>query len=166
MTSFAWRPMTASDLPAVAAIAAEVHPDFPEDDAVFAERQRLFPAGCRVYAGGKALAAYVVSHPWKAGSCPPLNTLLGALPEPASTWYIHDIALLPSARGTGAAGEIVEALKREAPGAGLQELSLVAVNGSAGFWRRMGFVEAGETDIASKLASYGADARYMVCRPG
>lgn len=166
MTFFAWRPMTAADLPAVAAIASEVHPDFPEDDAVFAERQRLFPAGCRVLAGAGGLAAYVVSHPWEAGSCPPLNTLLGALPQPASTWYIHDIALLPATRGTGAAGEIVDTLKVEALGAGLQELSLVAVNGSAGFWRRMGFVETGGAGVASKLASYGSGARYLICRPG
>jgi GNAT superfamily N-acetyltransferase len=166
MNGFAWRFMTAADLPAVSAVAAKVHPDFPEDDAVFAERQRLFPPGCRVLAGSGGLAAYAVSHPWRAGSCPPLNTLLGALPEPASTYYIHDIALLPAARGTGAAGEVVEALKREALGARLKELSLVAVNGSASFWSRMGFVEAGGADLADKLSSYGADARYMICRPG
>ncbi len=164
MTAFAWRPMTAADLPAVSAIAAEVHPDFPEDDAVFAERRRLFPSGCRVLAAGGRLAAYVVSHPWEAGSCPPLNALLGRLPEPASTYYIHDIALLPAARGTGAAGEIVGALKAEALGQGLADISLVAVNGSAGFWRRMGFAETSSPALAAKLASYGADARYMVCQ--
>lgn len=166
MTAFAWRPMTAADLPAVSAIAAEVHPDFPEDDAVFAERQRLFPAGCKVLEGGGRLAAYVLSHPWQAGSCPPLNVLLGALPEPASTYYIHDIALLPAARGTGAAGEIVAALKAEAKSAGFAEISLVAVNGSAGFWRRMGFTETSIPALAPKLASYGADARHMVCQAG
>lgn len=163
MTDFAWRLMAAEDLPAVSAIAAVVHPDFPEDDAVFAERRRLFPAGCRVLAGSQGLAAYVVSHPWEAGSCPPLNTLLGVLPEAASTYYIHDIALLPVVRGIGAAKQIVEALKAEAQGSGLTEISLVAVNGSAGFWRRMGFAEAASPALAPKLASYGADARFMVC---
>ncbi|MGQ3357178.1 MAG: GNAT family N-acetyltransferase [Phreatobacter sp.] len=166
MSPFAWRPMTAADLPAVSAIAAEVHPDFPEDDAVFAERQWLYPSGCRVLAGAERLDAYVVSHPWEAGSCPPLNALLGHLPEPATTYYIHDIALLPAARGTGAAAEIVEALKAEARGQGLPAISLVAVNGSAGFWRRMGFAETSIPALAPKLASYGADARYMVCRAG
>jgi hypothetical protein len=41
-------------------------------------------------------------------------------------------------------------------------MSLVAVNGSAGFWRRQGFAEARVPALADKLASYGADAHFMV----
>ncbi len=43
-----WRAMTPGDLPAVLAIADVVHPDYPEDAAIFAERLALYPAGCRV----------------------------------------------------------------------------------------------------------------------
>ena len=32
-----------------------------------------------------------------------LGTLLGALPDGGGTYYLHDIALLPAARGQGAA---------------------------------------------------------------
>lgn len=127
--------MTASDLPEVSRIAGLVHPDFPEDDAVFAERLALFPAGCLVLPAG----GYLLAHPWTRGCPPALNSRLGALPARPDTLYLHDIALLPAARGRGA-GEAalrrVEALARP-----FGEVSLVAVGGSAGFWGRMGFVQ-------------------------
>ncbi len=157
-----WRAMTLADLPEVVAIADVVHPDFPEDAAIFAERLALHPGGCRVLERDGGIAAYVLSHPWAAGSCPPLNRLLGTLPEPAASYYIHDLALLPAARGSGAAPAIVAALAEHATRLGLAAMSLVAVNGSAGFWRRQGFAEADVPALADKLASYGTDARFMV----
>ncbi len=166
MTSSAWRAMTAADLAAVSRIAAVVHPDFPEDDAVFAERRELCPNGCRVLVHGDDLAGYVVSHPWMAGCCPPLNALLGALPDTADTFYIHDLALLPVARGSGAASAIVDHLRATARDAGFHRLGLVAVNNSAGFWRRQGFESVDGPGLDAKLASYGAGARYMNCRLG
>lgn len=156
-----WRAMVPGDLPAVLAIADAVHPDFPEDPAVFAERLALYPAGCRVLDRGGGILAYVLSHPWAAASCPPLNRLLGALPDPAASYYIHDLALLPVARGSGAAPAIVTTLADHAAGLGLAAMSLVAVNGSAGFWRRQGFAEADIPALAAKLASYGPEARFM-----
>ncbi|MGY3074279.1 hypothetical protein ACVWZZ_000650 [Bradyrhizobium sp. LM6.10] len=36
-----WRPARASDLPAISAIAARIHPDLPERPEVFAEKMRL-----------------------------------------------------------------------------------------------------------------------------
>ncbi len=104
----------------------------------------------------------MLSHPWAAESCPPLNRLLGALPDGASSYYIHDLALLPAARGSGAAPAIVAALADHAAALGFAAMSLVAVNGSAGFWRRQGFAETAVPALADKLATYGADARFMV----
>lgn len=161
-----WRPMTAADLPAVAAVAARVHPDYPEDDAVFAERLRLYPAGCLVVAGAQELLAYAVSHPWHRLRPPALNSLLGALPAAPSTYYIHDVALLAQVRGGGTGTALVARLVAQARSAGLAELSLVAVNGSDGFWRRQGFADVDEPALADKLASYDAAARLMVRRLG
>ena len=53
------------------------------------------------------LHGYLVSHPWPAGAVPALNSLLGEIPPGTANWYIHDLALLPAGRGTGAAGRIV-----------------------------------------------------------
>ncbi|PTM38823.1 acetyltransferase (GNAT) family protein [Bosea sp. 124] len=157
----AWRPMTPADLPAVLSVAGMVHPAYPEDEAVFAERQRLFPAGCNVLASPDALRGYVVSHPWRRGEPPALNSLLGSIPAQPTSFYIHDLALLPTARGTGAGGVIVAHLADVAKEAGLPCLSLVAVGQSPGFWQRQGFRVAHDPGLAVKLASYDDAARYM-----
>jgi len=153
--------MSVADLPLVSVLAARIHPDYPEDDAVFAERLRLYPLGCRVLEGEEGLLAYVVSHPWHHLEPPSLNALLGALPSRPSTFYIHDLALAPEARGTRAAGLVVDELADHARKAGLPTMSLIAVNGSAGFWRRHGFEAVQNPLLDSKLRSYGDDARFL-----
>lgn len=154
--------MAPADLPAVMAIAAVVHPDYPEDEAVFAERLRLAPEGCHVLAGeGGALQGYLVSHPWPAGTVPALNSLLGDIPQGVANWYLHDLALLPAGRGSGAAGAIVATIADQATERGYASLALVAVNDSTGFWRRQGFREMHDPALDRKLASYDDAARYM-----
>lgn len=156
-----WRPTTVTDLPDVDTIAQAVHPDFPERPEVFTERLALFPAGCLLLErDGKAMG-YLLSHPWHVGAPPPLDSLLGSLPPAATTYYLHDIALLPPSRGAGAASAVLPYLVRQAEIAGTDNLSLVAVNNSAPFWRRHGFAAVDLPGLAEKLASYGADALYM-----
>ncbi|MGJ4891379.1 GNAT family N-acetyltransferase [Bradyrhizobium sp. HKCCYLRH3099] len=157
--------MTAADLAAVDRIAAHVHSAYPEEPAVFAERLRLHPAGCRVLVSDTAaITGYVISHPWHLGKPPALNVLIAQLPMPAQTYYIHDLALLPKARGSGAAARIVGDLAAHALELGLPALSLVAVNGSVPFWEQQGFAvdEAAASD--DRIASYGDDARSMIRR--
>ncbi|MGY6246363.1 GNAT family N-acetyltransferase [Bosea thiooxidans] len=158
----AWRLMAPADLPAVMEVAAVVHPDYPEDEAVFAERLRLAPSGCHVLSDAQGVPlGYLVSHPWPAGAIPALNSLLGEIPPGTMNWYIHDLALLPEGRGTGAAGHIVAWIAEEAARAGCAGLALVAVNGSTGFWRRQGFRQVHDPALDRKLASYDDAARYM-----
>ena len=165
-TLMEWRPLAATDLPLVEAIAAIVHPDFPEDSAVFAERQRLYPEGARLLEVDGVAAGYVLSHPWRYGQLPALNGLLGALPADADTFYIHDLALLNKARGTGAAARIVGEIQRHARSQGFATMSLVAVNDSLAFWHKHGFrAQRPSTltpELVAKLASYEAAARFMV----
>ena len=153
--------MTRADLSAVARIAAIVHPAYPEDPAVAAERLALDPAGCFVFDGADGPSAYLLSHRWVDGAPPALDTHLHALPAHPNIWYIHDIALMPETRGQGAARAIVAALDALARSHGLHRLALVAVNNSVPFWRRHGFTDATTPALAEKLASYGGDARYM-----
>ena len=63
------------------------------------------------------------------------------------TYYLHDLALLPKARGLGAAGDIVGIALAQATVAGFRTASLVAVNNSQPFWQRQGF------DVAMHRAS-------------
>jgi len=156
--------MRESDLRAVQAVAEVVHPAYPEDAAIFAERLRLYGGGCLVFedSASREIAAYVVSHPWRANDPPALNEPLGALPREAGTYYIHDLALLPWARGLGIASATVDRLVAVARTAGLPTVSLIAVNGSTGFWRRHGFEEAASAGLRQKLRSYDAAAQFMV----
>lgn len=164
MTKPFWRPLLASDIATVSRIAAQVHPGFPEADAVFAERQALSPQGCWLLETGQAGIGYVLSHPWRLGTVPALNARLGAIPEAPDTFYIHDLALLPAARGSGAASAIVETLIEVARP--YRSMSLVAVNDSVAFWSRFGFAVEARPELAEKLMSYDAAARFMVRQAG
>jgi ribosomal protein S18 acetylase RimI-like enzyme len=165
-TQFCWRAMTEADLPEALAIAEIVHPNYPEDPAVFAERLALYPPGCLVLMQGDRAIGYIVSHPWRYADPPALNSLLGALPCKPSTYYIHDIALLSAARGSGAAKAVIQLLIDHAEAEGFPNLSLTAVNDSAAFWRRQGFVPMPNPTLDAKLRSYDEAARFMVRQCG
>lgn len=163
--SAVWRRMTAADLPEVSRIGALVHPAFPESDAVFGERFRLFPEGCRVAEGPEgAVVGYAVAHPGRLFAPPALDTLLHHLPAEANCLYVHDVALLAGARGGGLGRAIVAELTLLARRAGLHCLALTAVNGSAAWWQRRGFLrlQPEPPELIGKLKSYGADAAYLV----
>lgn len=154
-----WRAMRRWDLTDVARVAAKVHPELPESVEVFAERLRLFAAGCLVLEHGGCVVGYAVSHPISTESPPALNALLGEIPAGADQFYIHDIAVLPEARGAGQASEGIEMLLRVAER--YRSAALVSVYGTSDFWGRFGFTPAA-ADMTAKLAPYGADAVYMV----
>ncbi|RIY00302.1 GNAT family N-acetyltransferase [Aureimonas flava] len=153
--------MAAGDAPAVVALADRVHPTFHEDAAVFVDRQRLFPAGSLVLPGpAGTLAAYAVAYPVRRFAPPPLDTVLGALPPDADALYIHDVALAPEWRGRGLAEPAIRRLLAAA--APLGAATLVSVYGTWPFWARFGFRRVDDPALAPKLASYGADAVFML----
>lgn len=154
-----WRPMTPADLTAVTEVAGLVHPDYPEDLAVLAERQALYPPGCFMLEG-LSVQGYAFSHPWRFGQPPKLNTRLHRLPDDADTFYIHDVAILPDARSGGHGAAIVALLAGQA--AGMGSLSLVAVGHSMAFWLRHGFRPCENNALRTALVSYDEGARFMV----
>ncbi len=159
--TFRWREASLPDLTSVSEIQLVVHQAFPEDDAVLADRIALSPAGCFMLDAEGQSRGYVLSHPWLRGAPPSLNTMLGEIPDAADTWYIHDLALLPEMRGSGAGGGILPFLEDAARTEGLRSMSLVSVNGSRGFWERQGFEVRMDERLALKLSSYGEEALYM-----
>lgn len=158
----AWRALTGYDFAAVFEIANRVHPGFFEAEAVLAEKFDLYRNGCYLLEVSEKPAGYVLSHPWKRGDLPALDTLLGEIPADADSYYIHDLALLPLTRGLGAARQIVNALTKHAHAMGFETMSLVAVNGSVPFWEKQGFGVEERPDLKEKLAAYEDTARYMV----
>lgn len=155
-----WRAMVLADLAAVKRLADVIHPAFPESDAMFANRLALHAPGCEVLDGADGLKGYVLSHPWQDRAPPPLDAVLEPVASP-STYYIHDLALLPETRGSGAGTAIVGVLASRARALGLPNMTLVAVNNSVHFWQRQGFTVTDDAALEAKLASYGDQARFM-----
>lgn len=156
-----WRAMTHQDLDAVKVLADTIHVNHPEDMHVFGERLQLYPQGCLVLAEGDRLIGYALTHPWRFGEPPPLNSKLGEIPSKATTYYVHDVALLPEGRGKGYAAQGVERLVEHAREAGFSNVSLVAVNKSQAFWEGLGFRTMAVPGLETKLLSYGPDAVLM-----
>jgi len=138
-----WRPMHADDLAAVSAISDAVHGRYTEPVAVYAERLALYPEGCRVLVRDGDVAGYLVSHPWHRDTPPALGAMLHALPADADSYYLHDLALLPKARGTGAGRAALDIVVAHARALGFAGITLMAVGGADRFWARHGFAYAG-----------------------
>lgn len=154
-----WRPLKPDDMAAVTAISDEVHGEFTEEQAVLAERQALYPDGCFAFERDGTLVGYIISHPWTASKPPALGAFLGAIPAQADTFYLHDIALLPAARGTGAGAQILQLLDEEAARGGYATITLMAINGADRYWAAQGFSPIPADDKLRQ--TYGADACLM-----
>lgn len=158
--------MVADDLPRVLEIADAVHLDYPEEIGVFADRLTLFPRGCMIAMVGGDAVGYVVAHPARLGDPPPLDTRLGALAPDSDGLYLHDMALLPEARGLGLPTPALALLEEAARELGLPRLSLTSTPGALAYWRAAGFVQYdGGADanarLGAKLATYGGGMVHM-----
>ncbi|MCK1359405.1 GNAT family N-acetyltransferase [Bradyrhizobium sp. 199] len=157
-----WRPARASDLPAINAIAARIHPDLPERPEVFAEKMWLYPEACRVLVADDAIAGYGFSYPWKQHRIPPLDGFLARLPDDADCLYVHDVAVLPDFRG-GVLRAYIAGIEQLARASGIATLALVSVYATRPLWERIGFRPiAADAELRAKLASYGEGATYML----
>ncbi|WP_441239337.1 GNAT family N-acetyltransferase [Bradyrhizobium sp. 930_D9_N1_4] len=162
MSKSHWRPARTPDLVAINAIAARIHPDLSERPAVFAEKMRLYPDGCRVLVVNDAIAGYGLAHPWKQHQIPPLDGFLQTLPEDADCLYVHDVAVLPDFRG-GMARDYVDAIEALARASGIVTLALVSVYATRPLWQGLGFRPVTEdAELRAKLVSYGDNATYML----
>ncbi|HEX6591761.1 MAG TPA: GNAT family N-acetyltransferase [Moraxellaceae bacterium] len=161
--SLSLRRLQARDLPAVMRLQAQAYPDLCESENAIASRLQQAPSWCWVAEGGDDIAAYLLSHPWRHTAPPAWNAPLPRLPAHGTRFYIHDLALGPAARGNGLARRLIQHVLQEAQRARFHEVQLVAVQGSTGFWQRLGFhvLPLQDEKLRQKLASYGDDARLM-----
>lgn len=159
--------MAAGDVAAVHRISAQVHPAHPERAEVLAEKFRLYPKGCFVLEGAGGISGYCFSHPWTDGAPPPLDTFMTALPGDLNAYFIHDLTVDDSLRGTGMGRALVPELFKAARAAGLERLVLVAVNNRGPFWQAAGFsATPDEAMQQAARAKYGAGAVHMSMRLG
>jgi len=164
-----WRPMRADDLDAVMAVAAVVHAGFYERREVFAERLSLYPQGCWIAQEpgvSATVLGYAFLHPARLGQPPALDSLLHEIDAQADCLYLHDVALLPAARGAGLGRSLLQRLQALMALDGFTHAALVAVHGSAPYWRSGGFEALSDVPPAlrEKLRSYDEHALYMTRR--
>ncbi|MBR2171422.1 GNAT family N-acetyltransferase [Sphingopyxis sp.] len=138
-----WRQMGVADLPMVVHISDVVHGDFTEPLETFADRLAHYPVGCAVLERDGEALGYLISHPWPREADPPkLGVQLGAIPV-SDSYYLHDIALLPAARGTGAGATATAFVVHQAEVEGCRDIRLVAIQGADSYWHAQGFAYVG-----------------------
>jgi predicted N-acetyltransferase YhbS len=157
------RLMQAADLPAVLEIQAVCH-----TEAAHESRESLkakFSAShttCFIASFDRNTVGYLISLPWKF-LCPPVwNAESCRLPSSPDCLYLHDLAVIPGARKSGAARVLVQAFFDRQRVLGLGRASLVAVQNYAPYWERFGFRTVPLSEpLKATLSSYGAEAEYM-----
>ena len=157
--------MTPQDLGEVLALQAQGYPAALHDSAdAFLSRMALAPALNLVAHQGEDLQAYLISHPWAAGSPPPVDSVLPTA-APQDCWYVHDLSVAEAARGLGLARRLLIAGRDAALTLGLTRSELIAVEGAAPFWRRQGWSLPAiiAPDLAAKVGGYGPSAVFMTC---
>jgi hypothetical protein len=157
-----WESLHAADLPAVDAIANLIHPTLPERIEVLAEKLSLFSRGGWKLVLGHKILGYAIAHPWKIYSVPSLDTFLKNLPNNADCLYLHDIAILPEARGHQAAARCISNLNIVARTLYLPQMACVSVYGSFVLWQRYGFHIVPCPALEQKQHAYGSEAKYML----
>ncbi|OWK29546.1 GNAT family N-acetyltransferase [Sphingomonas dokdonensis] len=160
------RPLTTADLPQAMAIQSLAYPAFlREDAAAFASRLTLRQSCClaatRADTCGETLIAYLLAHGWPSRSPPAIGTILSE-PDGCAILFIHDLAVAPVGRGTAVGRRLVDVATGAAARQGLARAELIAVDGAAPYWQRLGFAEETVSPaLADKVAAYGPAARWM-----
>lgn len=164
-TALQVRAMEHADLPEVLRIQAACYTEIvPEGIAAYQAKLRAPGACCMVAERGGALQAYLVAVPVRWPALPALDDASYVQPADADTLYLHDLAVDPRARGSGAGSVLVrEVLRHVGPG-GWPRAGLVAIQGSVPYWSRFGFrpVAPPDEQARAKLASYGDGAQLMM----
>lgn len=143
-------------------LQSQVYPAFlVEPEEAFASRLRVAAPFNLVIEREGCLLAYLLAHAWPRRSPPAVGTVL-ASDQDGDTLYLHDLAVSPAARGTGIGQLLVAHGMALATAAGLERAELIAVEGAADYWRRLGFrAETPPSALADKVAAYGPAARWM-----
>jgi GNAT superfamily N-acetyltransferase len=162
------RSMLFEDLSGVTVVQSVAYTaKFWEHPSTFLGKWVSHPAGCfvAVLAEELALSGYAITHPWTITAPPPsLNAGISHnLPLHPDCLYIHDVAVHPSARGAGVSRLLFDKVCAHAGTLALKTITLVAVDGAATYWAKLGFVDQTSTlDVTVQKGirtNYGTDAR-------
>ena len=158
------RMMAEADIPVVLEIQAVCYTEVtPESDESLHAKLRASRSTCFIASIEGAIVGYLIALPWELANPPALNAETCRLPPAPDCLYLHDLAVAPGARKSGAARTLVEAFLARLRDLDLGCASLVAVQGSAPYWERYGFrVVSPSATLEAKLGTYGERVAYMV----
>lgn len=154
--------MTATDLDDALALQSRSYPAFlVEDASAFASRMGLAASFCLAARREGELLGYLLAHGWPRCSPPAVGTVLTDC-GPGDVLFIHDLAVASAGRGSGVGRMLIARAFDLAARAGLRRAELIAVEGAADYWRRLGFVAVPVSGtLAAKVATYGPQACWM-----
>lgn len=139
--TFTIRTMNISDLAAIENIQAEAYTGyFLESVDVIAQRFNLSPSTAWVAERDGHVCAYLIGYWSKVGKVNPLNAPF-MLADDANCLYLHDLALLRSARGFGLATLLINTAITHALNHSIAACALLSVQNSKEFWQGFGFAE-------------------------
>lgn len=168
--------LTTNDIAAICRVQAKAYPSgfcesatvlvakLPEaasDPSVLNVRSTPVARGLKTPEGD--LVAYMLAHPWHRDSPPPLHADGFTLPLSPDVLHLHDLAIDPDRQGRGLATVLCSHLFETAAGSGWPTMTLVAVRGSADFWRRHGFQTIHEITYGNESALW-MERRFMDVR--
>ena len=165
LTAALIRPMLTSDLDAVMRIQATCHlPDYHEPREAFANKLAQAPDGAWVAEQHGQVSAYLWCLPIDEDHLPVLHASDWQAPRQPRWLYLHDLAVAPEARGTGAGHRLVAQAAALAHRWALEGLALVAVGDAHAYWHRQGFhaVALSHPGLQRSLSSFGTNARFMI----
>ncbi len=156
--------MTPTDLEQVLTIQRRCYPpQYHEPLGAFENKIRQSPTSAWLAVEAEMALAYLVTLPVDEDHFPALHAVNWQPPVRPKWLYLHDLAVDPDHRGSGAGQGLVQRAFEHARASGLAGLALVAVQGSQPYWHKQGF-QARQVDhpgLLAKLRSFGADASFM-----
>lgn len=156
-------PLRRQDLPVALSVQKDIYPPFLiEEEDTFLNRISLASSYCLAAKQGGQLMGYLLAHGWRRQSPPPLGSVV-ADGIPSEVLFIHDLAVSPAKRGLKVGQQLIARAFQWAAKDRLCSAELVAVEGAAEYWRRLGFAEgAASGELLEKIAPYGTLARWMI----
>lgn len=163
LSTLSIHPACNADLPAILRIQSRCYTAIvPESAQSMGAKLAASPATCFVAQRAGDVIAYLLALPWRFDHPPHLDAPDCVLPDAPDTLYLHDLAVDPTARGSGASQALVKAFLTALTESGIGRASLIAIQGSAPWWEGHGFRAALTTPtLDARLAGYGSDVRYM-----
>ncbi|MEV8441873.1 GNAT family N-acetyltransferase [Actinosynnema sp. NPDC051121] len=153
------RPIDADDWCAIVDLEADAYSGtgHSETRTALESRARSSPATSFVLDVGESVRGYLIALPYPRFRFPELDRVEETVFR-SSNLHLHDISIAKEIRGRGWAKRLLRHLTDTARSTGYEQISLVAVGGTTGFWSAHGYRAHPEVSLSR---TYGPDAIYM-----